>query len=319
MTLSNIIQHNLSEFASKSLPRSVPITRLDFRLHDFTRWTWVSDRAQEIWQPRIQKVLACWKELEWRSVPAGIRSGAMIMVGSQQVAELETQLAPYHLKALPVQQIAVQSTYATTSAQVEAGKPYNYLMAIGSEATVTALKTAWDYNQQGEVGRLLGYPTCCHQFYERVWVQSGLIDTTWSMALNTSQCQQHDHVCQICSPAQGNILLRWLGVRSVPHLPCSFDCAATLKQAEQFLELGQELGYSEEIEWLLEMLNWSIEWSALHGIAEIKTPIFKITTLTDATAEKCVVRREGNSSPEAGGKGLGFPYQTLPQSKLMCN
>ncbi|XGV96653.1 MAG: hypothetical protein ACAF41_28470 [Leptolyngbya sp. BL-A-14] len=295
-------------------PITDTVTRLDFRLHDFTRWTWVSDRARELWKPRMQKILAAWKEIEWRSVPAGVRSGALVVVPSAQLADLQQQLTAIHLTAVPVQQLGAPSSYSTVSAAVTTEQPFNFLVAIGSLATVTNLKAAWDANQQGEVGRLLGYPTCCQQFYERVWIQERRIDPTWSMALHTTTAHRHDHCCDIHQSSRANMLLRWLGVRSVPHLPCSFDCAATLQQADQFLALGRDLGYGVEMGWLEEMLSWAIEWSALHGIAEIKTPIFKITTLTDATATKCVVRHHGNTAPEACGNGLGFPYASNVRS-----
>ena len=36
---------------------------------------------------------------------------------------------------------------------------------------------------------------------------------------------------------------------------------------------------SEVVSWLMEMLSWNVQWSALHGIAEIKTPVFPIIDL----------------------------------------
>src|SRR5262249_31321018 len=95
----------------------------------------------------------------------------------------------------------------------------------------------------------------------------------------------------------------------VPHLPCRFDCVPSVEAADRFLALGRAAGYAEEMDWLIDMLSWPIEWSALHGIAEIKTPVFKITTMTDATPEKYVVRQHGRSSPEEGSQGLTFPYR----------
>jgi hypothetical protein len=64
------------------------------------------------------------------------------------------------------------------------------------------------------------------------------------------------------------------------------------------------------MEWLTEILTWPVEWSALHGIAEIKTPVLKVSTNTDATALKYVVQRKGASYPVEGAHGLKFPYQT---------
>ncbi len=65
-----------------------------------------------------------------------------------------------------------------------------------------------------------------------------------------------------------------------------------------------------------EILSWPAEWSALHGIAEIKTPVLKVSTRTDATAKKYVVRRQGEKYPAEGARGLGFPY-SQPRQPLV--
>ena len=41
---------------------------------------------------------------------------------------------------------------------------------------------------------------------------------------------------------------------------------------------------------LYEILDWQLEWSALHGIAEIKNSLFKISTRTDATPSRYSIK-----------------------------
>src|SRR5262249_56063041 len=79
--------------------------------------------------------------------------------------------------------------------------------------------------------------------------------------------------------------------------------------AEACLAVGGESGSEEEMDWLLEVLDWPTEWSALHGIAEIRTPVLKIIPRTDATPHKYVVRWQGRNYPAEGAHGLGFPYR----------
>jgi hypothetical protein len=64
------------------------------------------------------------------------------------------------------------------------------------------------------------------------------------------------------------------------------------------------------------MLRWPVEWSALHGIAEIKTPVVKISTRTDATPQKYTVRYLGDRYPEIGVQGLTFPYKQPAKRKV---
>jgi hypothetical protein len=137
------------------------------------------------------------------------------------------------------------------------------------------------------------------------------------MAVNTSDGKH-------CGPASrevaglpyANILLRWLGVRGVPHLPCSFSCEASQRLGERFFDLALRLGFEPEARDLREMLEWPAEWSVLHGIATIKTPVLTIVASSDATAEKHVVRRMGSRYPADGAHGLGFPYDRRTSQPL---
>ena len=110
-----------------------------------------------------------------------------------------------------------------------------------------------------------------------------MVDTTWPMALASAGASNGTRALAVSGPPEANILWRWMGVRAVPHLPCRFDCPATVELARRFLDVGREAGYREEMDWLVEILGWPVEWSALHGIAEVRTPILKVSTRTDAT------------------------------------
>jgi hypothetical protein len=60
---------------------------------------------------------------------------------------------------------------------------------------------------------------------------------------------------------------------------------------------------------MAEILNWPVEWTALHGIGEIRTPILRACFATDATADKLTVQWEGTRYPEEGATGIAFPYR----------
>ena len=160
-------------------------------------------------------------------------------------------------------------------------------------------------------GGLLGFPDCCISFFRKAWVDESCVDTTWAMAAATELSDAGDRVIEVRggTPFQANILWRWMGVRAVPHLPCSFECPATVDFANTLMALGRELGYTSEVEWLEEILGWPAAWSALHGIAEVKTPVLKASTRTDATAHEFVVRRAGRRVPAEAAAGLGFPFR----------
>ncbi len=113
---------------------------------------------------------------------------------------------------------------------------------------------------------------------------------------------------EVTGHPEANTLWRRLGICAVPHMPCSFTCSPTSELGRQFLDVGREAGYATEVNWLEEILSWPWQWSALHGIAELKTPILRMITHTDATGRKYTVRRKGDGYPAESGHGLSFPY-----------
>ena len=129
------------------------------------------------------------------------------------------------------------------------------------------------------------------------------------MAANTVVPKDKLVVLESRGAQLANILWRWLGVRAVPHLPCRFDCGETIQFAERLLLVAERAGFTDEVNWIREILSWPVEWSALHGIAEVKTPILRLSTRTDATASKYVIRWTGTSYPQDGATGLRFPYR----------
>jgi hypothetical protein len=79
------------------------------------------------------------------------------------------------------------------------------------------------------------------------------------------------------------------------------------------LNVGVQSGFDGEVQWLLQILRWPVEWSALNGIAEIKTPIAKVSAATETTSTKYVVRRVGDGYPAEGATGITFPYSTVKE------
>ncbi|HDR7761366.1 methionine biosynthesis protein MetW [Bacillus cereus] len=293
------------------------INRLPFRMADFTRFSWVSDHARAVWEPRIGKILSAWSDIEWLTVSEGIRQCSLRLIAPEQLVDFTKKMAAHGLSVVPVSMQSVSShPYNNTISVYQTGKPFNYHIVVGKINAATQFKKAYDANNQEEMGKLLGYPECCRRFFQKFWVEEQFIDTTWPMASNKASQSNNPAMIEIDGPDQTNILLRWLGIRAVPHLPCSFYCQPTVEKAEKFIALGKRNGYAAEMAWLTEMLSWPIEWSALHGIAEIKTPIMKILSCTDSTAIKYVVCRKSKNYPAEGARGLVFPFKQ-PKRRLI--
>jgi SAM-dependent methyltransferase len=258
-------------------------------------------------------------ELEWRTIEHNYRACGLRSIPAAQLKAARSRLAAVGIEVEPLRGMSVRPNYSSSLEPCDDSSPNSYWSAIGRRDDLTRLCASYRENDQEVVGRLLGYPCCCIEFFQEAWVSDGMVDTTWPMAARTSGATVHSvrHI-SIDGPSVCGMQLRWLGVRSVFHLPCSFDCRESVRVAKAHMYLARRLGFAEEVGWLEEMLSWPVEWSALHGIAEIRTPVVKIVTRTDATPAKYVVDYRGDpgSYPEVGATGLNFPYRAPGTERL---
>lgn len=275
---------------------------------EFVRTAWTSSAARAVWEPRFAHVSNAWRQIEIESVKQRMRPCALTLIPAWRIFELAASLAP-GFEVLTLQTLAATDTgyQAFETRTWKPGAKLNLRVAVGRRADVQALRDAFADRDDAAVGGLLGYPRCCIEFFGRVW-GGGTRDTTWAAALATASARHDGGTIELPAAVGANLLLRWFGVRPVPHLACAFDCRSTEHAAESFRELGRSAGLENEVEWLRELLSWPMEWSALHGIAEVRIPVAKIVTSTDPTDVKRVVRIQGTSFPLDGARGLAFPY-----------
>jgi Putative heavy-metal chelation len=185
-----------------------------------------------------------------------------------------------------------------------------YTVFVGLRQHIQQAERAWSGRDDHAVGALLGYPVCCRDFFRKTWTQGPGLDTTWAMA-GADETATGVVDMEPNGSTFANLLWRWLGVRAVPHLPCSFHCKETAALGMQFRAVAEQAQCGPTWRWLEEVLSWPVQWSALHGIAEIKTPILKIVTRTDAAERKQIVNWKGNGYPPEGAAGQQFPYRTI--------
>jgi hypothetical protein len=291
-------------------------------LPDFTRIAWSSPQAQAVWGARVRQITTAWEQVECLSVLDGIRSSALQTVAPDTLPALSAWAASVGLHVVPLETTGVSASYAASAVPVVAGQPWAYRVALATPGAAVRWPEAWKAKDNDTIGRLLGFPLCCRRFFASTWA-TGSVDTTWEMG-GGGEWVDYDQPVRIFKagwwPREANILLRWLGVRAVSHLPCAFDCEDTVTLGRDLIACGRRHKFTDEMTWLEEMLDWPVEWSALHGIAEIVTPVCRIQTRTNHTDEKLVIRREGRVYPIEGAKGVRFPFtrdaQPLPLLKV---
>jgi uncharacterized protein len=278
-------------------------------LPDFKRVAWIDDRTRAVWEPRLRRIAAAWTEIEWLSVPAGLRACAIVSLAPGLFVQRARAWMAAGLGALPLS-IHGSGAVAGEPSRGAAVPPKieSFRVAVAAPDDLAALTRAVDDCDGAALSRLLGVPSCCSA-QRRRWTEDGTLDPTWSIASGSRLRDRADYCLDVDGPWQTNILWRWLGICALPHLPCRLDCEDSRGIAERLLELGREAGYEEEMRWLRELLSSPVEWSALHGIAIVSTPILKIVARTDATERKWTVRRHGDAYPAEGATGLCFPYR----------
>jgi hypothetical protein len=282
--------------------------RLPFRLPEWPpRITWSSPRAREVWDPRISSVSTAWLKVERDSVIQGIRAGALQHVTPENLPTLIQELAPHGLIALPLGKSPRADGYQSASRALNDGEPWDYRVAITRPQHAAEWSRAWAANDDDTIGALLGTPECCRRFFERVWKTKRWIDTTIPMCRDLSEksTQTSDNAHGIANIPPGvNMLWRWLGVRPVSHLPCSFQCVESLALAHKCRQILPET----ERAWMDEILSWPVRYTSLHGIAEITSPIHRMSVPTDALAERHEIRYLGTGYPAEGAQGVDFPH-----------
>ena len=282
--------------------------RLDFRLPEWTRIGWTSQKARDVWEPRMRAISNAFLDIEVESVAQGLRSAVRRIVRPDQLPEVANAMARKGLSMLPMRQVEMgRGGYSIKGRDPQPGEPWEYSVLFHHGLSALA-------DDDASIGKYLGYPPCCIRFFGRVWNREGYIDTTWPMAV--ANADGREGIVATTPLRYCNILGRWQGIRAVPHLPCSFHCAPTQAMGEQFVALGREMGFTDQMDNLDEILSWPVEWNALHGIAEITSPVLRVSTVTDATPDKYVVQLEGDQYPAEGASGLTFPFQQKANNVL---
>jgi len=264
---------------------------------------WTSPATEDLWHERIRRVGRAFVDLERRSVAGGIRSVCRLDVTPAELADRQQYYREQGLILYPVGRKKLPSavTFEHALDAPRKGQPWIYITALSSTTQdALAFRNAWLSNDHPAVGRLLGYPLCCTEFFSTAWA-CGYVDPVWQMACNsrcTADNTRGGHVLTAIGDPHLNPLLRYLGVRLVPHLAHSLDCPASIKLARQFVELGWALGYGDEMGWAEELLALPSEWSVQRGIARIKAPLFRFLAKSVPTTSQWSVFFE-SAPPES--------------------
>lgn len=235
-------------------------------LPDFTRWQWASVAERAWWQPLFTEATNAFVELERLAVVRGIRRGAYQYVALNDVQRMSTWAAEHGLVMVPITAASTGSGYSSSGST----GPQNAIRVVYVKPEHCSDVFPFD-NQN--TGKILGYPSCCRTAFDATWGQHH-VDSTYEQLT-----PGHFSV-------EASTMLRFMGIRFVPHMPCHFACEESIKSGLAFEQLGKDSGFIEQMRLIREVQNWPMTWNRLFGIAVTETPALKITTRSDWTPTK---------------------------------
>jgi hypothetical protein len=252
----------------------------------FCRTAWVSEAASELWAPRFSRIKEALEDLA--AIATATAGGGTFIARPASVDRLR-RLAAGLDQTVTVTEVPA-SDFATTY-----GVAGRIAVRLGPPGQPGAPPSA---------DCVCGHPADAPG-------HEAASDPIWRLATRTSGAEAFDDGCGIVvdGPWSSNPLIAAIGLFPGPILPCCFACRRAEARAEALLVAAAENGRSEELDWLRNVLSWPMSWTALHGIAEIKTPVFRMVRDTGSTARTFTVHRPGTEMPEEAAKGLGFPFR----------
>ncbi len=280
--------------------------RLDFRLAPFTNLSWVSQPAKEVWQPRIQGITEARLETTIRTALTRADRIRLVQIPPYQYLKLARRMRDGGREAADLS-TALPSA-ADSLSWVFNPRPNMLFVALGAKDLVEDFQSTWGVGFSDDRIGALGWPDCCLDFL-KVLRTGRWIDPTWPSALRGQEEQRaKGDSLEVDFLPGSNLLLKRADVRPVDHLPCSPRCVRSQRNFELEKEQGISAGFEQEYRWLSEMLQFPAEWTALNGIAELRTPLFRISSETDARAQKRTLRRLGDHLPAEAPPGILFPF-----------
>lgn len=273
------------------------IERLDFQLPRFCRHLWVSAEARAHWEPRFSELAARLEQLALARI-AAVGGARIIDPAPGEVPGLRERASAHGLSTLRL------------PCRSELAPHLDNPTLIATAATAERLTQAW---HGGEVARWLAgleLPACCARAYVERHVEQRWRDGAFVTLAGAAD--------EIEAPPVLNRMLARLGLSAIDHDPCSPHCAESLALAERHLGFARARN-PLAIEELLHILAWPMEWSALHGAVELRTPVVKLCWDSDPTAVPVLRRRTGATWPLHAALGQRFPYLQPKRHRLLAS
>lgn len=280
----------------------------DIRLEPFEKKNWKSPSSREGWRDVLQRAARGKSEAEWRSVLDGRteRRAAIIHVNNYNREAWLRRVSEHDLVYRDIRFTRPHQGFAHgfTDTDVDDLERITYAVVAQdvdvADEFVEAETELGSLEKHDVVGELLGFPECCRDFFADVWASQGQIDPMYEVACNSGNAEaidgdREDVLIRDPDP-WNNVLYRYFGWAFITHIPCSWDCEASMEIARSRGELMADNGYKDAANALWEWLSEPMVWTGYHGICHLVNQHFLGSSSTsDYWSKKRIVWGEENA------------------------
>lgn len=271
----------------------------------FTKNNWKTARSRDNWAELFNSMQEAHREAEWRSIidNSTDRKAAIIHVNNFNREKWLKRVGEYDLH---YRDIRFSQPYDGFSHKVRPADPNNpnrltYAVVSDNPDIADKMEEAESemagHERHDIVGELLGFPSCCRDFFNEDWVDNDIRDPMYEISCNTDDAEAVDgdrnHI-RIPDPNPGTcIMWRYFGIAFLTHMPCSWDCESSIDVARERYRIMAENGYEAEANAIHEWLDHPFTWSCYHGIAHIQnTHVASSTNSSNYLNEKKVTWKD---------------------------
>lgn len=303
---------------------SLQVTRLSISLPPFSRLSWASRAAADTWAPRLATAAEQWPQAVLALATEGPAPVLAVAAKPDLSHRLRALAARSGMVVVPVPTETDVRLLPWRAPSLVLARTSRRRFLVGRRPAVEAAAAALRDGDSNAAFGLLAVPDCCRAFHERAML--GWEDPWWPVARNTAVALGEDAAVGARGPTGAGpweldlpahcsrVLLRAvLNLPTVWYVPCTLTCSHASEHDAMITRAMETQGF---LSWTGDVDSWPVAWSGLHGIAELKTPIFKLIEPTDPTAEHLIVRLTGNTLIDGAARGVRFPFVAQPRRRL---
>jgi len=201
------------------------------------------------------------------SVRDDIRKVATYHIRNTNLMEDISFITDNDLVFLPILECKPVNGFAHRFYDPEPNQPRDLFVVVAKKFShARVFRDAFLKNDHSLVGMMLGYPKCCINFFKSTW--SHIIDPVWQWAYNSPHKVLGKNRIEVTGYPECNILLRYFGLKTVPHIICSSTCKVSKKLSEKFSK------YCPSYDRLIDILSQNMTWDNYRGEAMVFFPGF---------------------------------------------